>query len=597
MSEIPNQRRILVIDDNPEIHNDFRKIFGATAVVAAELRHVEATLFETAPAAVQAFLFQLDFASQGAEGLEMIRRAATEGRPYAVAFVDSRMPPGWDGVETITHLWQELSDLQIVFTTAYSDYSCEDLLGRFGHTDRLVVLKKPFDNIEVLQLAHTLTEKWLLLQRVRENTDRLEERVITRTAELQAANARLRQEMTERQRAEEHLRQSQKMEAIGQLAGGVAHDFNNMLTVIRGYAQCALLDPELTAKVRGPIQQIDLAAERATQLTRQLLAFSRKEAWQPELLNLNEVLGLVAKMLRRLIGDDVVLEMDCVAPVPRIRADRSMLEQVVLNLVVNARDAMPHGGRLLVQTTVTEFTPEHFAPGAPERRGSFVCLRVSDCGQGIPPEVLPRIFEPFFTTKAAGKGTGLGLATVYGIVKQHDGWIEVESAPQQGTTFQLFFPAVVVPAAPAPQPGADLAHTGGHEVILLVEDDLSLRNATRHVLQRYGYRVIPAVSGSHALKVWAAHGAGVDLLLTDMVMPDGISGGELAQRLRQAKPELKVVYTSGYAFTRGTGAATVPAGDPFLPKPYAPEPLTRIVRNCLDGNPTVPQLPALAEIL
>jgi two-component system NtrC family sensor kinase len=578
-------RRILVIDDNEAIHKDFAKVLQPVAGTTANaVDEAEALLFDdTAPATPQAS-FEVDFAQQGAAGLELVRHAIREQRPYALAFVDGRMPPGWDGIETIAKIWAEYPDLQVVLCTAYSDYSLPEILSRLGLCDRLVILKKPFDNIEVLQLAHALTEKWLLLQQARERTTELERRVAERTGELQAANQQLRTEITERQRAEENFRQSQKMEAIGQLAGGVAHDFNNMLTVIRGYAQCLLANPALDHMVRGPMQQIDGAAERAGNLTRQLLAFSRKQVLQPEALQLPEVIGQIGKMLRRILGEDIALEIQEPPERAGVMADRAMLEQVLLNLVVNARDAMPRGGQLRIGTGTMEFTAESVAANPRARVGKFVCLNVTDSGCGIPPEILPRIFEPFFTTKEAGKGTGLGLATVYGVVKQHEGWIEVDSTVNQGTTFRIFFPALATPVAETPPTALTPTASGGRESILLVEDEPSLRKLTRTVLQRYGYRVITAISGSDALRIWPEHAAEIDLLFTDMVMPDGISGFELARRLSAQKTGLKVIYSTGYSLEMADRDAALQPTDHFLSKPYTPEKLAAAVRNCLDGD-------------
>ncbi|MEK7781775.1 MAG: response regulator [Verrucomicrobiota bacterium] len=577
---IQSHRRLLVIDDNEAIHGDYKKIFGPVTTAGQAVAAAEARLFGETPAQVAQANFEVDFAFQGEAGLEMVRQSVRAQRPYAMAFVDGRMPPGWDGVETIARIWREYPDLQVVLCTAYADYSLQEIMDHVGICDRLVILKKPFDNIEVLQLAHALTEKWLLLQQAREKTGALEQRVAARTSELEAANTKLRTEITERQRAEENFRQSQKMEAIGQLAGGVAHDFNNMLTVIRGYAQCLLADPALDHKVRGPMQQIDGAAERAANLTRQLLAFSRKQVLQPELLNLNEVIGCITKMLHRILGEDIALQIQNTCADSGVMADRSMIEQVLLNLVVNARDAMPRGGRLLIQTTDVEFGA---GANANARAGKFVCLRVADSGCGIPPEVQPRIFEPFFTTKEVGKGTGLGLATVYGIVKQHDGWIEVESTVQQGTAFSLYFPTSIVPVKAATVSAPPSPVAGGHESIFLVEDEPVLRKLTRTVLQRYGYRVITAVSGADALKVWPQHATDIDLLLTDLVMPDGISGHDLARRLQAQKTGLKVIYSSGYSLELADRDAVLQSGDHFLPKPYTPEKLATLVRGCLDG--------------
>jgi len=577
-------RRILVIDDNEAIHADFKKIFGPVTASGLAVDRAEALLFGDPSPKAPAVTFEIDFAFQGEAGLELVQRALREQRPYAMVFVDGRMPPGWDGVETIAQIWRAYPDVQVVLCTAYADYSLPEILEQLGICDRLVILKKPFDNIEVLQLAHALTEKWLLLQQAREKTDALEQRVGARTSELRAANEKLRSEIAERRRAEDNFRQSQKMEAIGQLAGGVAHDFNNMLTVIRGYAQCLLADQTVDHKVRGPLQQIDGAAERAANLTRQLLAFSRKQVLQPELLNLNEVIGLITKMLHRILGEDIALQIQSTSDRTGVMADRSMIEQVLLNLVVNARDAMPRGGRLVIQTTNMEFTSEMAAANSKARVGKFVCLSVGDSGCGIPAEVLPRIFEPFFTTKEVGKGTGLGLATVYGIVKQHEGWVEVESAVNQGTTFRLFFPAsaTVVNASTVVGPRAPVA--GGTESIFLVEDEPALRKLTRMVLQRYGYRVITAVSGADALQIWPQHAADIDLLLTDLVMPDGVSGHDLAQRLLAQKTGLKVIYCSGYSLELADRDAVLQPGDHFLPKPYTPEKLATLVRGCLDGK-------------
>ena len=577
--------RILVIDDNPAIHDDFRKIFQAPAECVAALETVERSLFGGTPAPNRPLPFSLSTASQGAEGLALVRRAIhEEQQPYAVAFVDMRMPPGWDGVETIARLWEEDPTLQAVICTAYSDYSLEEILRELGHSDRLVILKKPFDSIEVLQLAHALTAKWQLFHRAMAKAGELERLVAERTSELQATNEKLRGEIAERVQAEGNLRQSQKMEAIGQLAGGVAHDFNNMLTVIRGYAQCLLGDQTLEHKARGPLQQIDGAAERAANLTRQLLAFSRKQVLQPELLNLPEVIGLITKMLHRILGEDIALQIQNAPEGSGVVADRAMLEQVLLNLVVNARDAMPRGGALLIQTTDVEFPSEPGIDHPRARVGKFVCMSVADSGCGISPEILPRIFEPFFTTKEVGKGTGLGLATVYGIVKQHEGWIEVESAVGQGTTFKLFFPASATPVKPKAPSGGVTHITGGNESIFLVEDEPALRKLTRTVLQRYGYRVITAISGAEALKVWPEHAADIDLLLTDLVMPGGVSGHDLARRLLAEKTGLKVIYSSGYSLEMADRDAVLQEGDHFLPKPYTPEKLATMVRGCLDGG-------------
>ena len=575
-------RRILVIDDNRAIHDDFRKILCPQVDGAQALAEAKALLFGAAPAPAQPAGFQIDPAYQGQEGLALVQQSLKKNQPYAMAFVDVRMPPGWDGIETIARIWEEYPDLQVVVCTAYSDYSLEDILKRLGQSDRLVILKKPFDNIEVLQLAYALTEKWQLLQKAKAKTEELERRVSERTNELRMANEKLVTEMLHRTQAEESLRHAQKMEAVGQLAGGIAHDFNNLLTIIRGYTCCLLEDERLDPNAHESLQQVDGAAQRAANLTRQLLTFSRKQVMQPEDLDLNEVIEQVAQMLDRVLGEDIAVEIVAAEELPGVHADRAMIEQIILNLAVNARDAMPNGGRLLIQTDALELHEEEIRGRAKARAGRFACLSVTDSGCGIASEIMPHLFEPFFTTKEVGKGTGLGLATVFGIVQQHKGWIEVESESGHGATFRIFLP-VHVPSAKAPAPTALAPKTaGGSETILLVEDEPILRALMRTVLQHYGYRVYTASSGVEALQVWAEHALEIELLLTDMVMPGGVSGRELARKLQVDKPGLKVIYSSGYSRELLSPESGLQEGFNFLPKPYTPEKLVTVVRQCLE---------------
>jgi two-component system NtrC family sensor kinase len=375
-----SHRRIIVIDDNRSIHEDFKKILCGGGVDAAGLEETEAALFEETVRSEVSFDFKLDSAFQGQEGLAMVKKAQEEGQPYAMAFVDVRMPPGWDGIETIARIWRECPDLQVVVCTAYSDYSLEEILRKLGESDQLVILKKPFDNIEVMQLAHAMTEKWRLLQSSRAHTQKLEQSVLERTKELRAAYEKLRQEMAERGKVEEALRQSQKMDAVGQLAGGVAHDFNNLLTVIQGYVACLLRDGITGEAAHQALQQIGAASERAANLTRQLLTFSRKQVMQPEHLEINEAVNHVVKLLHRVLGEDITVQIESGADLPGISADRSMMEQVLLNLAVNARDAMPRGGQLSVQTTAVEFSERDAAQNPKVRSGHYVRMR---CGHRL----------------------------------------------------------------------------------------------------------------------------------------------------------------------------------------------------------------------
>jgi len=390
-------------------------------------------------------------------------------------------------------------------------------------------------------------------------------------------------DMTERINLEAQLRQSQKMESIGQLAAGVAHDFNNILTLIQGYSGLMLAREHLEDDLLEPLQQVALAAERAANLTRQLLMFSRKQMMQTKEIDLNELIGNNTKFLRRILGEDIVLQFNYSPNLPSVKADSGMMEQVVMNLVVNARDAMPRGGRLTVGTCLCEIN--HQTQSNPEARtGLFVCLRVSDTGSGISPEVVPHIFEPFFTTKEIGKGTGLGLATVYGIAKQHQGWIEVLSEVGRGTTFRVYFPAGGAIRAGSNSRGAPHKPRGGNERILVVEDEPELRALVRDILRQYGYKVFEASSGPEALRLWEEHWQEIDMLLTDMVMPGNTTGLELAEILKGRKPELKVVYTSGYSVEMIDNKGEIfQRGKNFLQKPYQPLALVQVVRDCLDG--------------
>lgn len=396
-------------------------------------------------------------------------------------------------------------------------------------------------------------------------------------------------DITERLSLEEQLRQSQKMEAVGRLAAGVAHDFNNVLTIIQGHTALLLRKTSLPPPQMESLKQVAGAAERAANLVRQLLAFSRRQVMQTKTLDLNETVQNMGRMLNRMLGEDVVLEFQCARELPPIVADVGMMEQVILNLVVNARDAMPLGGHVLIATAVVEVSSEGSRRHPDARAGQFARLSVKDTGSGIDPAILPRIFEPFFTTKEVGKGTGLGLSMVYGIVKQHQGWIEVESEVGRGTAFHIFLPFAPA-AAPVGVPvAAGEEMLDGHETVMVVEDEAALRELVRTVLEFHGYKVITASNGVEGLRVWDEQQGQVDLLVTDMVMPEGISGRVLAERLQSRKPALKVIFSSGYSLDLFSKDFTLREGFNFLAKPYHPTTLARAVRACLDGKPLPPE--------
>ncbi|HET8771544.1 MAG TPA: PAS domain S-box protein [Gemmatimonadaceae bacterium] len=393
-------------------------------------------------------------------------------------------------------------------------------------------------------------------------------------------------DVTGQRQLAEQLRQSQRLDAVGQLAGGIAHDFNNILTVIQGYTSLLSLgDGTHDEDVREAVEQIGKAAERAAGLTRQLLAFSRRQVLQPTGLDLNRIVRDMSRMLRRTLGEHIDLQVQEAPQLPSVYADAGMMEQVLLNVVLNARDAMPGGGRLSIGTSVEEITPEFVRDHPDATPGRFVCLRVSDSGVGMPPEMLARVFEPFFTTKDVNKGTGLGLATAYGIVRQHRGWITVESAPGAGTTFRIYLPVGAPSAEPEPEfaPAAAPRARGGTETVLVVEDEEPVRQLARRLLENAGYTVHEAGDGRAALTVWEQHKDEISLIVTDMVMPGGMTGLELATRLRAERVNLPVVVTSGYSADVFGHELEHRDGLSFLQKPYKKGALVRAVRDRLDA--------------
>ncbi len=402
-------------------------------------------------------------------------------------------------------------------------------------------------------------------------------------------------DITEMQNLEAQFRHAQKLESIGQLAAGVAHDFNNILTVIQGYADLLYARYEKDPDLANPLRQVSNATRRASALTRQLLMFSRKQVLQPKTVDLNSVLRNLSNMLTRLLGDDIVVETKYAPVLPPLEGDTGMLEQIIMNLAVNSRDAMAKGGQLRIMTSATDIDAAYVEHHPDARTGRTVCLSVADTGSGMDRKTLSRIFEPFFSTKEVGKGTGLGLATVYGIVKQHQGWIEVKSEVGVGTTFDIFLPASSKVSGSATEivsaPGE--VAKGRKEVILLVEDEPLVREWVREVLLQSNYRVLEAGNGNEALKMWDDQDGKIDLLLTDMVMPEGMTGRELAEQLKSRDPLLKVIYSSGYS-SEIMGSDAELRDSTFLPKPYSAPQLARLIRNCLDAEAPAPTLQAVA---
>jgi signal transduction histidine kinase len=402
--------------------------------------------------------------------------------------------------------------------------------------------------------------------------------------ERRQAEESLRREIQRREKAEEQLRQAQKMEAVGRLAGGVAHDFNNLLTVIIGLGDMILMKPELDQKTRSDLEQMRSAAEQAAGVTQQLLAFSRKQVLQARVVNVNEVLTEIEGMLKRLLGEDVLLETSLFPGLKNVFADQSQLQQVVMNLAVNARDAMPDGGKLFIETA-NVFLDEAQAQYHPDViPGEYVQLVISDTGMGMDEELQSIAFDPFVTTKDLGKGTGLGLATVHGIVTQSGGSLDLSSKLGQGTTFRLLFPVKEgePPAIPEPTIVSERANTG-NETILLVEDEERIIGLAYRILTQSGYRVIKARQAEEAIEMCRNIDEDPDLLVTDVILPGRMSGRDLAKQLSDMIPSLRILFISGYTGSAIVRHGVLDDGVNFLPKPFTVESLNRKVREVLDG--------------
>jgi signal transduction histidine kinase/ActR/RegA family two-component response regulator len=386
------------------------------------------------------------------------------------------------------------------------------------------------------------------------------------------------EDVTRQRSLEAQLLQSQKLEAVGQLAGGVAHDFNNLLTAIFGHLDIILVDLPADSPIRDDVVEVRRAAERAARLTRQLLSFSRKQILQPRAVAINAVIGEAEQMLRRVIGETVEVRVHLASDAGNVLVDPLQIGQILLNLVLNARDAMPSGGVVEISTANATITADEPARAPGIIPGEYVTITVRDNGTGIDPDTLAHIFEPFFTTKGVGKGTGLGLATVYGIVRQSRGFVGVESAPNEGSAFTVYLPRIDSAASREEAPAPSVVRPRGSETILLAEDDPTVRAALRRALEQSGYRVLEAQHGADALRVYAAHGDAIDLVITDAVMPE-LGGLELRRRLHAERPTLPVLVVSGYSDVRATEREDI--GESFLAKPFDSETLLARLRQLL----------------
>lgn len=679
--------RVLIIDDDPEIQNAYRMVLAPEPENRNSSRTRLAHLLPQNRTAEQppSPQFELGVAGQGPEGVAMAEAALERDQPFAVAFIDIRMPPGFDGMETAARIRRIDPDMEIVVVTAFSDRSRDEIVREVGCPERLLFLRKPFDPEELLQMALSLTAKWNLARQAENNKAALAEsearfRALVETTsdwvwetdaqgrftycsplcetiygyqpqelagqpifdllmhpEEIAEIRRLfkqcveamhgfqsieRRSMTkdgriihiefsgmpvitedgrltgfrgidrditrrkiiekERRELEAQYRQSQKLEALGTLAGGIAHDLNNVLTPIMGGAQLSLLKLDPGHPIYDNLKTIETGVQKAAELIHQILAFSRKQVMTTQPLNMTGLIMDFSVMLRRLIREDIHLTFDLKNDLWIIEADKNQMEQILINLVVNAMDAVAEGGQIIIQTAnqaVSRPTPLH--TGSRLLPGRYVVLSVSDNGMGMDPATMNRIFDPFFTTKENGRGTGLGLSTVYGIVKQHGGEIRVGSTPGKGTRFDIFFRRSQSSVA-ADETNDPQVVDGGRETILLVEDNSDVRDVARTSLKYYGYRVIEAANGTEAIQVFKELEGRIDLLFTDVVMP-AMGGQSLAESLRIQKPGLPVLFMSGHPFEINTKKLAAMEGNDFIQKPFKPLDLAQKIRRMLDG--------------
>jgi two-component system cell cycle sensor histidine kinase/response regulator CckA len=703
-------QRILVIDDNQAIHADFRKILCPDETSVADLQTAEVALFGQAFAPKQPARFEVDSASQGNEGLALVEKAVKNGRPYSLAFVDVRMPPGWDGIETTARLWQVDPDLQVVICTAYSDYSWDELTTKIGSSDRLVILKKPFDHVEALQLAHALTEKWQLLQKSKRKLDDLEKLVAEKTGALKGANALLEKEVAEHKQAATALKESallldlasdaifvrdfddqrihfwnkgaerlygwtgieakegaiaqallgdelanksaqdsvlekgewngemrrinksgeritvnsrwtllrdadgnpasiltidtditekkkletqflrtQRLEAIGTLATGMAHDLNNILAPIL-IATEMLRWPLPRKDFEETVNRIENSTKRGAEIIKQVLTFGRGVSGERVPLQLGPLLEEMVAMTRETFPKNIEIRVNAADGLWPIRGDRTQIQQVLLNLCVNARDAAGERGLLFIDAANVMLDAQSVTRTPGLKPGAHVLLRVIDNGSGIPAEILDRIFDPFFTTKPHGKGTGLGLSTVMGIVKSHGGLVGVTSEVGKGTAFKIFLPAS--PEARTadgcaevhiPRPEVD----GAGRTILMVDDEAEILLANQAILERYQYSVLTAADGEEALNTFRQKQHCVKAIITDMVMPR-LDGLGLIKAVRSIAPSMPIIASSGLGRNMGRSDRSAELESlgvaKFLMKPYTADMLVAALQEILKGT-------------
>jgi signal transduction histidine kinase len=581
LNKAQRQRKILVVDDNPDIHSDFETILKSEESTE-NLDQLEAEIFGSTRDTIRhTHEYLLSFALQGQQALEMVDAALAADDPFHLAFVDMRMPPGWNGLETIEHIWKSDPDLQIVLCTAYSDYSWEEIEERLRRTDNLLILKKPFDVSEVAQMASTLTRKWILLKTAQLKQEELESLVDERTRELQETNRQLKDEIKERRRLQKQLIRSQKMEAIGTLAAGVAHDLNNILAGIVSYPDLLLRQVDPGSMMYRQLQLIQKTGYKAAAIVQDMLTLGRRAVTSQDEVDLESV---VQDFLQSPEWCKTKSHHPKVRVQTRIESglfclvgSEVQLTKALMNLASNAAEAMPEGGTVTISLCRRKLE-ESFAGYEPIAPGDYIVLSVADTGKGIDAQDMEHIFEPFYTKKKMGcSGTGLGLAVVWGTVRDHKGFIDLVSSNKKGTRFDLYFPDTGITFIDRPEGDAAQTPVATHtRSILVVDDVVEQREIAVEMLKTLGYEAEAVESGEAALTYLEQHG--VDLLLLDMMMDPGMDGLETFRRVLTVNPGQKAIIASGFSKSERVLEALALGASHFLNKPYRLQHLAEAVK-------------------
>jgi signal transduction histidine kinase len=584
LNKARHQRKVLVVDDNPDIHGDFETILKPEATTE-NLDQLEAEIFGSVRQSFKpAHEYRLSFALQGQQALEMVNEALAVDDPFHLVFVDMRMPPGWNGLETIERIWQNDPDLQIVLCTAYSDYSWEEIEQRLRRTDNLLILKKPFDVSEVAQMASTLTSKWILLKTAQLKQEELEKLVDERTRELTETNHQLEEEIKERRRLQKQLVRSQKMEAIGTLAAGVAHDLNNILAGIVSYPDLLLRQVEPDGMMFKQLQLIQKTGYKAAAIVQDMLTLGRRAVISRDEIDLESVVSDFLQSPEwskiRSHHPDVRIRTRIDPGLFCLVGSEVQLTKALMNLASNAAESMSEGGVITIGLRRLKLEkPKAGYESIPA--GDYIVLSVGDTGEGIDTQDLEHIFEPFYTKKKMGcSGTGLGLAVVWGTVRDHDGYIDLASSRMKGTRFDLYFPDTGIEFIAQPEEEMSQALAGNHSHrILVVDDVIEQREIAVEMLKTIGYEAEAVDSGEAALAYLEQRA--VDLLILDMMMDPGIDGLETYRRILTLHPDQKAIIASGFSKTERVQEALTLGASHFLNKPYRLQHLAETVKAAL----------------